>query len=48
MYTEESKKNIESEAKKIIVMVMDPLQDQTCLEGYSQDMTYLPTFHTIC
>jgi hypothetical protein len=26
---------------------MDPLQDQTYLEGYSQDMTYLPTFHTI-
>ena len=30
-----------------IVHIMDPLQDETCLEGYNQKMAYIPTLHTI-
>ncbi|KAG0549557.1 hypothetical protein BDA96_01G265800, partial [Sorghum bicolor] len=30
-----------------IVHIMDPLEDETCLEGYNQKMAYIPTLHTI-
>ena len=30
-----------------IVRIMDPLQDQPCMKGYSQSMVYGPMLHNI-
>ena len=33
--------------QKIIVHIMDPLQDHACLKGYDHRDSYIPTLHTI-
>ena len=33
--------------KNKTVHIMDPLQDETCLEGYNKKMAYMPILHTI-
>ncbi|XP_066346066.1 uncharacterized protein [Miscanthus floridulus] len=33
--------------QKIIVHIMDPLQDHVCLKGYDHRDSYIPTLHTI-